>query len=451
MAEAVQRTAAIRAGMIARMSMAIRHGRVSHRQHGAPRLFRRTGNDSLTVGTRMMCGPFWRPAWRTTSLLVNPSGQLAQRVLAHTLPADLTPGPKREDSMRRLTKWLAGAVASGAMGAGCGADSTDEFGNAVQAASRAALDQFTNWSEPVNLGPGVEASLGPPINTPNVEAGSFITRDGLSFYFTSNRPGGCGETDIWVSTRPTVGAAWGPAQHLDCTINSSALDAAPIITTDGHRMYFHSRRANVVGESNPDLDIYVSRRRDLRDPLGWEPPERLSINTDLSEGQPAFFEDDQSGIGTLFFTSNRPGGLGHVDIWSSALQPGGTFADPDLVEELSSPFRDQAPFIRRDGLEMFLSSERDNCISLEQCPTNSSDMSRLDLFVATRASTSDPWSTPVNLDKLDPTIAINSPLLDDRPTLSFDGTRLYFQSPRVGGEGLGDLYVMTRSKLRDPD
>src|SRR5215211_2718587 len=111
-------------------------------------------------------------------------------------------------------------------------------------------------------------------------------------------------------------------------------------------MYFHSRRPGVVGDN--DLDIYVSRRRDRSDPFGWELPERLSVNTDFSEAQPALFEDDESGIGTLFFTSDRPGGLGRVDIWSSTLQPDGTFGDLDHVEELSSRFRDQAPFIRRD-------------------------------------------------------------------------------------------------------
>jgi hypothetical protein len=325
--------------------------------------------------------------------------------------------------------------------AGCGAGSTGpsgdpRFNGSLTRGLVADVDEFTAWSAPENLGP--------PINSAFGEAGVSISRDRLTLYFTSNRDGGCGiaieNTDIWVATRPTPEAQWGEPRNLGCTLNSSALDAAPILSVDEHRMYFHSRRPNVAGGVDSDLDLYVSRRRDTRDPFGWESPERLNISTDFSEAQPAFFEDDQSGIGTLFFVSDRPGGLGRVDIWSSALLPDGTFSAANPVEELNSSFRDQAPFIRRDGLEMFLSSERDH-------PADAADMNGLDLFVATRSSTSAPWSTPVNLDDLTPGIVINSPVIDDRPTLSADGTKLYFQSRRDGGFGANDIYVLTRSKL----
>ncbi|MGH7699602.1 MAG: hypothetical protein ACREMJ_03655, partial [Gemmatimonadales bacterium] len=70
----------------------------------------------------------------------------------------------------------------------------------------------------------------------------------------------------------------------------------------------------------------------------------------------------------------------------------------------------------------------------------------LDLWLATRASTSDPWSTPANLGPV-----VNTTVIDARPALSFDGTQLYFQSPRPGGHGSFDLYVTTRSKLKGPD
>jgi hypothetical protein len=65
----------------------------------------------------------------------------------------------------------------------------------------------------------------------------------------------------------------------------------------------------------------------------------------------------------------------------------------------------------------------------------------MDLYVATRASTAEPWSTPVHLG------AINSTVLDARPALSFDGTELYFHSDRPGGYGLRNLYVSTRTTL----
>jgi hypothetical protein len=63
---------------------------------------------------------------------------------------------------------------------------------------------------------------------------------------------------------------------------------------------------------------------------------------------------------------------------------------------------------------------------------------------ATRATTADLWSAPVNLG---PTV--NSTAFDGAPALSFDGTTLYFFSDRPDGFGANDLYVTTRTRLKD--
>jgi Tol biopolymer transport system component len=306
----------------------------------------------------------------------------------------------------------------------CAADS-DQPMVGIQAHSLLEADdppQYSDWSAPVNLGP--------PVNTAAGEAGAFISKDGRSFYFASTRPGGCGGFDIWVSTREDVTDAWGEPVNLGCDFNSSGLDAAPVLTIDGHQLYFHSDRPGGAGGS----DLYVSRRHDKRDPLGWETPQNLGsgVNTTLAEAQPAIFTDDESGITTLFFAGRgaAPGGLGGADIYRSTLQADGTFGAAVLVPELSSSSQDQGPGIRRDGLEFFLSSSRSGTVG------------GIDLWFSTRANTSEPWSTPTHLGPV-----INSAVLDDRATLSFDGTALYFQSSRSGGLGENDVYVLTRSKL----
>ena len=107
---------------------------------------------------------------------------------------------------------------------------------------------------------------------------------------------------------------------------------------------------------------------------------------------------------------------------------------PALVPELSSPFRDTRTTIRRDGLEMIMSTGRPGGVGSE------------DLWVSTRGSTLDPWSPPVNLGE-----TVNSTAFDGAPALSFDGTTLYFFSERPGGFGKRDLYVTTRARLREPD
>lgn len=73
----------------------------------------------------------------------------------------------------------------------------DTTGASIQSSivSADASPLFSHWSAPVNLGP--------PVNTGAGEAGTFLSRDGLSVYHASSRAGGCGGTDIWVLQRPT--------------------------------------------------------------------------------------------------------------------------------------------------------------------------------------------------------------------------------------------------------
>ena len=119
-----------------------------------------------------------------------------------------------------------------------------------------------------------------------------------------------------------------------------------------------------------------------------------------------------------------------LDIYVSRLGRDGTFGPPVAVTELNTPFNDQQPANRRDGLEMFLGSDRTGTIG------------SVDLWVTTRRSTRAPWSAPVNLGPV-----VNTTFTDGRPALSFDATRLYFQSLRPGGLGTFDLYRITRQRL----
>ncbi len=172
------------------------------------------------------------------------------------------------------------------------------------------------------------------------------------------------------------------------------------------------------------------------------------VNTLADDQGPEYFEDDETGIITLYFASNRPGGPGGNDIYASTLnevKEDETFGPAVLVTELSSPFDDQGPAIRRDGLEIFLGSNRPGSIP----PPPGLPSQAVDLWVSTRTRTSDPWSTPVNLGPV-----INSVFSDAGPALSRDGTELYFQSPfrsgNVGGT-MFDIWKTTRTKLKHPD
>ncbi|HEV8509353.1 MAG TPA: hypothetical protein VGQ48_02765 [Gemmatimonadales bacterium] len=275
------------------------------------------------------------------------------------------------------------------------------------------------------------SNLGPVVNSGASEQHPAISKDGLSLYISSDRPGGFGMLDIWVSQRAGTDAPWGTPQHLGPNINTAGMDLAPTFTPDGHRLYFH-------GPGGCGLaDIFVARRHDKRDDFGWQPRENLGcvVNSVYRDAGPTYFEDEETGVTTLYFTvqNNPPGADQGWDIYASTrMGDEGEFGPPVLVPELTSPFRDTRTTIRRDGLEIILSTGRPGGVGDE------------DLWVATRATTRDPWSAPIPLGAV-----VNSTAFDGAPALSFDGTTLYFFSNRPGGFGGNDLYVTTRTRLRD--
>jgi Tol biopolymer transport system component len=293
---------------------------------------------------------------------------------------------------------------------------------------------WSAWSTPVNLGPRINSSFND--NHPA------LSKDGLSLYITSGRPGGVNlvnalqAEEIWVSQRPSLNAEWGPPVNLGPAINSVGSNTgSPTFTPDGHHMYFHSNRPGECGLA----DLYVARRHDKRDDFGWGPAQNLGcvVNGTANDNGPTYFEDETTGITTLYFTSTRLGGPGDYDIYASTrVGDDGEFGPAVLVAELSAPGRDTRTAIRRDGLEMFLSSDVSGRVG---------GVGSQDIWVSTRASTLDPWSTPANLGA-----TVNSTAFDGAPALSFDGTTLYFFSERTGGFGKRDLYVTTRQRINAP-
>ncbi len=285
------------------------------------------------------------------------------------------------------------------------------------------LSSPAEWSAPVNLGPAINSTAN------DQQPG--ISKDGLSLYFASDRADGLGlgGLDIYVSQRSSLDDPWGPPANLGPKINSAGNDLAQTLSPDGSLLYFCSNGRGGCGGS----DLFVSQRRDQRDDLGWQEAENLGcvVNSPFEDCGPTIFEDEEAGITTLIFTTTRPGGPGDFDIYQSIrIDDEGEFGPATLVAELSAPFRDTRTAISRDGLELFLSSD---------VTGRPSGVGSQDLWVATRATTTDPWSAPVNLG---PTV--NSSAFDGAPALSFDGTTLYFFSEREDGFGKKDLWVTTR-------
>ncbi len=272
--------------------------------------------------------------------------------------------------------------------------------------------RFSEWTAPVNLGP--------VINSTYTEAGTFISRNGLSLYFGSTRPGGVGAAntfDIWVSHRASIGEAWGPPENLGAPVNSADNEQTPALSIDGHRLFF--ARDGVGGYGSQDL--YVSRRQNAWDDFDYRDPANLGpgVNTSAEESGPTVIEDETTGILTIYFSSTRTSGLGSEDIYVATAYPDEPFGVAVIEPLLSGPYRDVRPFLLRGGLELFFDSNRPGSIG-----------SNVDLWRSRRESVQDSWSEPVRLPDY-----LNSAGVDARPVVSFDGTELYFHSNRPGSLG----------------
>ena len=217
-------------------------------------------------------------------------------------------------------------------------------------APRLQAMSFANseWSEPVNLGA--------TINTAANEQGPTLSSDGLSLYFGSDRAGGSGSFDIWVSRRAGADCPWDTPVNLGPVVNTAASETGPGLSIDGHMLFFTSTRLGGQGLS----DLYPSHRANPTDDLGWGPPVGLGpdVNTAASEAGAEYLQSAEDGAANLYFNRAPPGQT--ADIYYAAItRDGETLGPATLVTELSHPTAtDQGVTLRTDGREVFFFSTR---------------------------------------------------------------------------------------------
>jgi hypothetical protein len=162
-------------------------------------------------------------------------------------------------------------------------------------------------------------------------------------------------------------AGWGAPQNLGSVLNSAAGEFAPAFDPGGHVLFFGSERAGGCG----GRDIWMSVRQDKREDFGWGPPANLGcvVNSSGFDDGPAYFEEE-NGLATLYFISGRPGGLGDRDVWTSLRNSDGTFGPPVNVSELNSPAFDARPAVSRDGLDIVFTSQRPGSVEGASGPSS---------------------------------------------------------------------------------
>jgi Tol biopolymer transport system component len=248
------------------------------------------------------------------------------------------------------------------------------------------------------------------VNSAGDDVSPEVTNGQLSLYFHSDRVGGYGGSDIYVSDRASQTDTWGTPINLGNDINTAFNERAATVSSDGLTLLFASDR-------DGDFDLYISTRNSVTD--AWGPASNMgdTINSaDLDSG-PSLTED---GL-TLVFFSDRPGGSGATDIYmSTRASTADAWSSPtNLGATVNSAAPEGAPDISCDGLRIYF-----HAIS--------------DIAMTERSSLTAPWSTPTII----PT-PVSTADNEITPSISADETTLYFTSNRLGSDAQ-DIWKVTR-------
>ena len=296
---------------------------------------------------------------------------------------------------------------------------------AIALCDGSAKADFT-FGEPTNLGPNVNSTSG--------ESGPSISANGLTLYFISDRSGSVGGYDIWMTTRSSTDADWGPAVNIGQPPNSQYSYWEPSISSDGLSLYFSDGHSPQFGNRLPgglggQGDIWMITRETVND--AWDTPVNIgpAVNSQHAT-HPSISADGMS----LYFQSHRPGRLGgHCDIMVATREStSDSFGNPMFLNNVNSTIGEWMPDISADGLMLSFS-------------TVVVPGSVMEIWVATRKTTGDDFGMPT---KLPPQINVPS-RLNASPNFSADGSTLYFSSDRSGGVGSYDLWQVAIDPVVD--
>lgn len=188
-----------------------------------------------------------------------------------------------------------------------------------------------------------------PFNFNNNEGGASITIDNNTLFFTAcKRENSLGSCDIYFSE--IDGKSWGDILNLGHVINSKFWDSQPSISSDGKTLYFSSNRDGGYGGS----DLYMS----TKDSLGkWGEIVNLGnkINTAGNEKSPFIHQDTE----TLYFSSDGLMGLGGMDIFIVRKDENGQWLEPfNIGYPINSQEDDIGFFVSTNGQKGFFASNK---------------------------------------------------------------------------------------------
>lgn len=180
--------------------------------------------------------------------------------------------------------------------------------------------------------------------SPDDDTAFRVADDGLALVFSSDRAGGLGGRDNWISVRLLRSDPWGEPRPLT-ELNSAMEEAGASLDDGGRRIVFSSDR------DGAGSDLYVATRASVEDPFGPAMP-IVELNTAALEGNPTL----RHGGLTLYLVSNRDGTDDLYVTTRTALDR--PFGDPRPLVELNSPSSDVDLWISEDERCVLFSSDR---------------------------------------------------------------------------------------------
>jgi outer membrane protein OmpA-like peptidoglycan-associated protein len=256
-------------------------------------------------------------------------------------------------------------------------------------------------------------SLGDTVNFLNAQFFPVLTADNETLIFTGLTP----ERDENMYITHWTQKGWGIPEEISKNINSSNNEGTCTISADARMLVFTAcNRPDSYG----GCDLYFTRKEGKE----WLPPRNMGliVNSPNWESQPSLSADGS----VLYFTSDRPGGVGKSDIWKTTLDSTGQWLTPiNLGRPINTPDEENAPFIHANGHTLFYASN------------GLPGMGGFDLFMSQRADTV--WNEPRNLGYPINTVADQVGMY-----ISSDGQTAYYTDDRTDPKGRrAMLYAFT--------
>jgi outer membrane protein OmpA-like peptidoglycan-associated protein len=263
-------------------------------------------------------------------------------------------------------------------------------------------------------------NLGASVNSIYPDYSPVLSADQQTLFFTSRKPGTTGEgkdpegnyfEDIYMSTKTKTG--WATAVNIGPPVNTNSNEATVGISPDGQTIL-------VYKDDDGDGNIYST----TLDGDVWAKPVKLNENINTKYWEPsAFISADGN---TMYFCSNRPGGYGGRDLYTSKKTPDGEWGKAvNMGPNINTPYDEDAPFIHPNGVLLSFSSNGHNT------------MGGFDIFNCLM-SEDGVWSEPVNAG-----YPVNTTDDDIFYVVSPNNQKAYFSSFREGGQGEKDNYMVT--------